>query len=113
MVRLPDLHASTRRASRRFSRRIGVVVTLVASLALVACMPASASNVPVRHALFGMHDGTSDSSSYGVMHEGSIRLWDAGVQWRDIEKTRGHYDWTRLDQLVTSAQQAHAEVTMV
>ncbi len=102
-------------SSRPSSRRVTVVSALVATLALVACTPASASNVRVRHSLFGMHDGTATSSSLGQIHEGAVRLWDVGVQWRDVEThVNGHrYDWTRLDQLVSAAQAAHAEVTMV
>ena len=117
MVRLPDVHASARRVSGRASGkapwRAGVVAAVVASLAFVGCMPASASNVPVRHSLFGMHDGTTASTSLARLHEGSVRLWDVGVRWNEVERTRGHYDFSRLDQLVTAAQKAHAEVTMV
>ena len=53
------------------------------------------------------------SRSYAQLHEGAVRLWDVGVQWREVESTRGVYTWTRLDQLVSEAQAAHAEVTMV
>lgn len=34
---------------------------------------------------------------------GPIRIWDAGVQWCDLEKKRGTYDWSRLDDLVNRA----------
>ena len=34
---------------------------------------------------------------------GPIRIWDAGVQWCDIEKQRGVWDWTKLDNLVNQA----------
>jgi hypothetical protein len=88
------------------------VSALAATLALVACTPASATNVRVHHALFGLHDGTA-TSSFGQVHEGAVRLWDVGVQWRDVETSPGHYSWGRLDQLVSAAQAAHAEVTMV
>ena len=104
MVRLSDSTAC---------RRTGLVVSLVATLALVGCMPASAADVRIKHALFGMHDGTGSFSSYAAVHEGSVRLWDVGVQWQQVELTQGHYTWTRLDQVVTAAQAAGAEVTMV
>ena len=35
--------------------------------------------------------------------KGPIRLWDAGVLWADIEKIRGHYDWSKLDDFVNRA----------
>jgi hypothetical protein len=91
-------------------RRGAVLVASVSALALVGCMPASA-DVRVRPTLFGVHDATG--SSYTRIDEGAVRLWDVGVRWREIERKRGHYTWTRLDQLVESAQAAHAEVTMV
>jgi len=94
------------------ARRTAALIALVVSLALVAgTSPASAGDVRVRHTLYGVHDGSL--SSFSSVHEGSIRLWDAGVQWQDIETARGHYNWTRLDQLVTAAQAAHTEVTFV
>ena len=95
------------------SRRAGVITALVATLALVGCMPASASNVRVRHALFGMHDSTTSTASFPEIHEGSVRLWDVGARWSEIETTKGHYDFAHLDDLVSEAQQHHAEVTMV
>src|SRR5262245_47268600 len=113
MVRLSALRIRMRRTSEGAGWRAGVVAALVASLALVGCMPASAANVRVTRAYFGMHDSTAATTSYGEIHEGAIRLWDVGVQWREIEKTKGVYDFTRLDQLVSAAQAAHAEVTMV
>jgi polysaccharide biosynthesis protein PslG len=91
---------------------LAVLGALVAAcLVVAACLPASAHDVRVRHTLFGVHDASLDS--FGGVHEGSIRLWDAGVQWQEIEKRRGHYHWARLDQLVTAAQAAHTEVTFV
>ena len=94
-------------------RRVAVTVACVSTLALVGCMPASASDVRVRHTLFGMHDGTGSTSSLDQVDAGAIRLWDVGVRWREIERKRGKYHWAKLDQLVANAQAAHAEVTMV
>ena len=61
---------------------------------------------------FGIHDAL-DLESYGRLDFGSIRLWDAGVTWRDIETSPGVYDWSRLDTLVRAAQAHHTEVTLV
>jgi len=38
-----------------------------------------------------------------MIPKGPIRIWDAGVQWADIEKQRGTYDWTKLDEIVAKA----------
>lgn len=32
-----------------------------------------------------------------------VRIWDAGVQWCDLEKQRGVWDWSKLDKLVEDA----------
>lgn len=106
MVRLPGSAAP---------RRAGVVAAIVAMLLplTMVCAPASATDVRVRHTLFGMHE--AGEASYAAIGEGAVRLWDVGVQWQQVETHHnGHrYDWTRLDALVTDAQNAHAEVTMV
>jgi hypothetical protein len=99
--------------ARRAPLAAVLVGALAAALALTACLPASAANVRVRHTLFGIHDGTDTSSSFQQIHEGAVRLWDVGVQWQQVETSRGHYSWARLDNLVSQAQAAHAEVTMV
>jgi hypothetical protein len=97
--------------SRSGTRR--AACALLACLALLAGLvaPATAKDVRVRHALFGVHDSTPQSLLQ--IHEGTVRLWDVGVRWSQIEKSPGHYDWTRLDDLVTDAQAAHAQVLYV
>jgi hypothetical protein len=94
--------------------RSALVAWLVTALGvpLGTFVPAAeATDVHVAHTLFGVHD--DKLLAHSRIHDGSVRLWDVGVQWRDIEKTRGVYDWTRLDQIVAHAQSAHEEVTMV
>ena len=44
-----------------------------------------------------MHDGSM--LAYDTLRYGSLRLWDAGVTWPDIETSPGVYDWSRLDSL--------------
>jgi hypothetical protein len=93
--------------------RLAAVTGLVVGLALLGAPAATARNVRVSHVLFGAHDTTVGGPSYSRIHEGSIRLWDAGVRWEQVETHQGVYNWSRLDQLVTDAQHAHAQVTMV
>ncbi|MGA8246577.1 MAG: hypothetical protein WB797_06700, partial [Nocardioides sp.] len=88
-----------------------LLACLLAGLLAGPVAPAAAHDVRVRHTLFGVHDGSGQSMA--LVHEGSVRLWDVGVRWLQIEKTPGLYDWTRLDALVTAAQAAHVEVTYV
>ena len=47
---------------------------------------AGVRKVHVSRAFFGIHDGST--RAYGRVRFGSLRLWDAGVTWRDVG-TRG------------------------
>lgn len=35
--------------------------------------------------------------------KGPVRIWDAGVQWADLEKVKGTYDWSKLDAMIDAA----------
>ena len=63
---------------------------------------------------FGVHDPTPTGlNGWPQAPVGTIRLWDAGVTWRDIEKTRGVYDFTKLDATVRQANLKRAETLIV
>jgi hypothetical protein len=68
-------------------------------------------SVHVPRTFFGLHDGSEQA--YGHLPFGSLRLWDAGVTWADVETSPGVYDWSRLDSLVSAAQAHHVQVTLV
>jgi hypothetical protein len=102
-------------------RRLSTFLALCALLLVGACSSGSGSGpdaqVPpappakATHAFFGVHDASLQSlNGHGV---GSLRAWDTGVQWNQIETAPGQYDWTTLDRIVTAAQAAHVQVTMV
>lgn len=61
-------------------------------------------NIP-RSIFFGIHvhDVTNigQASVYGF---GGIRLWDSGVQWKDIQKSPGAWNFERLDNAVNTAK---------
>jgi hypothetical protein len=40
----------------------------------------------------------------------SIRLWDTGTNWRNIERSKGVFDWARLDDLVNKARKSGFEI---
>jgi len=88
-----------------------VVVVAVLAAALLPAAPAVAVRITVDRRLFGLHD--TDPTSMPLTSMGSIRLWDAGVTWRDIETSPGTYDFTRLDAIVAAAQARGVEVTLV
>lgn len=121
---MPDL---LRRRSTSFSPAAAALVAAGLLVTLAGPAPASVSTpghtrshvvqdrrhqvIRVPRAFFGLHDASQQA--YGRVPFGSIRLWDAGVTWDDIETSPGTYDWTRLDSLVSAAQTHHVQVTLV
>jgi polysaccharide biosynthesis protein PslG len=94
------------------ARLIAATVAAVLAAVLVPAQPApAASGVSVSKFFFGMHDAKPESWPKTTV--GSIRLWDAGVSWNQIETSPGVYDWTRLDTLVRTARLHHAEISLV
>jgi len=94
-------------------RRLLAALVIVGTLAalVVQAQAARADSVRPPRAYFGMHDGSTQA--YDTLSYGSLRLWDAGVTWPDIETSPGVYDWSRLDALVSAAQEHGVEVTLV
>src|ERR1700753_2109404 len=90
-----------------------VLAAALASGVLGAGVPAVARDVRVHHDFFGVHDSTPGTASLSTIHEGSVRLWDAGVRWDQVQTGPHTYDWSTLDALVSEARAAHAEVLMV
>ena len=41
---------------------------------------------------------------------GLLRLWDTGTQWKDLEPTKGAWNWTRMDYYVNAARAANQEI---
>jgi hypothetical protein len=101
------------RPARRtsLSHLLAVLVAAVLATALLPATPAAAVNVKVDPRLFGVHD--NGGSSFATRTVGSVRLWDAGVTWREIETSPGVYNFSRLDALVTAAQARNVEVVLV
>ena len=42
-----------------------------------------------------------------------VRIWDSMVQWKNVETSRGTYDWTELDKQVQRARGCGAKVSYV
>ena len=72
---------------------------------------AAPRSTTVRPALFGMH--ISDPAAWPTVPVGSVRLWDTGTTWRDLETEPGTYDFSRLDRYVAQARPHGARVMLV
>jgi polysaccharide biosynthesis protein PslG len=99
--------------STALSRRLLAVAAAVGlGLTLLPAAPASATaSQRVAPTFFGMHDG--DPTTWPNATIGEIRLWDAGVSWREIERSNGVFDFTRLDAEVAAARAHGARVLLV
>jgi len=62
---------------------------------------------------FGMHDADPVGESWPAGPVGSLRVWDSGVVWSQVETAPGVYDFARLDQIVQTARAQRAEVLIV
>lgn len=55
---------------------------------------------------FGMHDADIARGSLPGVAVGSVRLWDTGTAWSQIETSPGEFDFTALDAAVDAARAA-------
>jgi hypothetical protein len=103
--------------SRRF--RTLVATTLGGALLGVGALApaAQAATGPViTGAYFGTHHagfGDVEPRGWPQAPIGSVRLWDNGVAWNQIEVADGVFDWSRADALVAQARAHHANVLLV
>ncbi|WP_165400383.1 GH39 family glycosyl hydrolase [Motilibacter rhizosphaerae] len=58
---------------------------------------------------FGIHG----SPAGGEDAFGTVRLWDAGTTWSDLQPAPGRWDWTRLDAAVLDAESRRLEPVLV
>jgi polysaccharide biosynthesis protein PslG len=71
---------------------------------------------PVTSSFFGVHQswlGVAEPRGWPKAPVGSIRLWDNGVTWRDIETAPGIFDFRRLDVLMAQTRLHGASVLLV
>ncbi|NHC14076.1 GH39 family glycosyl hydrolase [Motilibacter deserti] len=109
-----DGRAAAGSAARpRRPHRVAAVVAAATALPLVAALPASAATVTVPKAYFGMHQSSVSSGVFPGAPVGAVRLWDVGAQWRDVEPSRGTWDFTKLDRAVTTSRAKGAQPMIV
>ena len=92
-----------------------ILVATAAAVALLAGVTPAVAHAEayVDDRNFGLHvpqlaDGVVPTVSYG-----SVRLWDAGVSWGQVEQRRGQYWWVGLDHAVQAANAQNAQILYV
>ena len=89
-------------------RVVAPAIALGVAVSLTPASPAGAATARVQGTFFGMTD--NDPATWPDAPVGAIRIWDAGSSWREIERTPGRYDFTRLDAQVDTARRNGADV---
>ncbi len=76
----------------------------------------SSSGDGIPSTYFGVHDHEplgDPGAGWPEAPVGSLRAWDAGVTWKEIELAPGEYTWDRLDAIVDAAEQNDSDVLLV
>ena len=104
-----------RRLARTAARLpvVGGALALALAATMLPATPAQALSYRIDKRFFGVHDTNPSSASWPALSAGSLRLWDAGVRWADIETAPGVFDFARLDDIVRAAKLHNVELTLV
>lgn len=85
--------------------------TAITARSPISALKADLLKRPIPRSFFGMHMDQRLSSNYQTaLGYGSLRVWDSGCHWRQIETSPGVYDWTALDAVVAACEAAGIEV---
>ena len=92
-------------------RRWAALLAALALAVTVGAGPSPAQAHRIERSFFGMHDKQIVAGSTPKVPLGSIRLWDTGTSWRQIETsppilTLPQFDWSKLDAAVRHARNA-------
>jgi hypothetical protein len=96
-------------------RRALVSAVLTASVLLtgaVAAAPAQAGG-PIDDTQFGMHVPQISQGVATTVNNGSVRLWDSGVAWGQVEQKKGKYWWNGLDAAIGNANAQGKQIMYV
>lgn len=93
------------RSRRLVCARTGFAAVLTALISLTSVVPAAAAPRPTPPTLFGIHDPNVNLTTWPQTSVGSIRFWDTGTTWRDIQPTSSTHGWqvAHLDQMVKAS----------
>jgi polysaccharide biosynthesis protein PslG len=92
---------------------IAAVASVSLGLGMVGLAAPAMAAEPVPATDFGLHipdisTGTDPTTSYG-----SIRLWDAGVAWGQVNQAKGKFWWNGLDAAIGNANKQGAQILYV
>jgi hypothetical protein len=98
----------------RFILGVGLSAALIVSFLASPTTPVAAQAGPANQfTQMGMHIPQAKDGVWPDVPIGSIRLWDTGVSWREINTAPGVYDWSTLDGVIDLANSKGAKVLYV
>jgi hypothetical protein len=112
-----DMNKSMREAKtgriRSFTQR-ALTVGLISGvfIGLTGTSPSAAATF-VDGSQFGLHVPRIAAGITPTVTFGSVRLWDSGVSWGQVEQSRKKYWWTGFDNAVAAANAQNAEILYV
>jgi len=101
---------------RRVTLALAAVVSLVAiGLATVPAANAANSSAggPISQTSFGMHVPSIAAGADPTVAYGSIRLWDSGVAWGQVEQKDNKFWWDGLDRAIGSSNTQNVKILYV
>ena len=96
------------------TRRLSASIAALAATAVLGAglaAPASAQVVPADQ--FGLHVPQIANGVPVTVPMGTIRLWDSGVAWGQVEQKDNKFWWVGLDRAIQNAQRHNASVLYV
>ncbi|NHC14740.1 glycosyl hydrolase [Motilibacter deserti] len=94
-------------------RMLGVATAALALVVPFGGAPAHAAPRPVPAAFFGMHDTRLATGGFPSVPTGSVRLWDVGCTWRDVQPARTKWAFGCLDRAVANARSHRSRALVV
>jgi hypothetical protein len=98
-------------------RRALIAAVLTASIAVTGLAGVSSAQAvsggPVDDTALGMHVPQIANGAVPSVNYGTLRLWDSGVAWGQVEQKKGKYWWNGLDAAIQNANQQGAQIMYV
>jgi len=84
----------------------------VAATGFLAAAPAQAAT-PIDDSLFGVHIPQISQGESTTVNDGTVRLWDSGVAWGQVEQKKDKYWWNGLDHAIHNANNQGLKIMYV
>jgi len=98
-------------------RRALFAAVLSASIAVTGLVGVTSAQAvtggPIDDTALGMHVPQISNGVAPTVNYGTLRLWDSGVAWGQVEQKKGKYWWNGLDAAIQNANQQGAQIMYV